>query len=165
LEALLLESNLRVLIQLPKGWFDHSKENPGGPSLYYRHLSKYPGALQVSLAEYKLGKIPNMQLATLIAIARGVGSEFGQIVEETSGKCVLGEFGSVHFQSDRIARSKVWCLTDGHVAVLVTHNCDRPPDPAEIDEVEHIVQNLQVTADTGTAGSRRWWHFWRGKDK
>jgi hypothetical protein len=158
-----MESNLRISLHLPNGWFDHSRASPNGPSLYYRHLSKYAGALQVSLAEYKPGKIPNMNPATLINIARGVGSRFGRIVEETSGGCVLGEFGSVLLQSDRIARAQVWCLTDGHVAVLVTHVCERSPDPVEIDEVQSIVRNLQVSERAATTERRPWWQIWRRK--
>jgi hypothetical protein len=165
LGALLVESNLRVLVQLPRGWFDHSKENPGGPSLYCRHLSKCPGALQISLAEYKHGRIPNMTPLTLINIAKSVGSNFGHAVEEVSGKCVLGDFGSVLFHSDRIARAQVWCLTDGNVAVLVSHVCENPPDAVEIAEVEGIVQRLRITEDAEKPAIRPWWQFWKCNEK
>jgi hypothetical protein len=107
------------------------------------------------------GKIPNMNSATLISVAKNLGSNLGQVVEETTGKCSLGDLGSVLFHSDRVTRAQVWCLTDGHVAVLVTHICEKPPDPAEIDEVQTIVQNLTVTEGAQSPKIRHWWQFWK----
>jgi hypothetical protein len=156
-----MTATLRVKLHLPDGWFDHSQKDSNGPSLYYRHLSEFSGALQISLAEYRRGQIPNMNSAALIKIAKGVTSDLGEAVEETSGSCTLGQFGSVCVRSNRVVRAQAWCLTDGHVAVLVTHICEKSPDPLEIEEVQKIVNTLEVVEAREPATRPPRWQFWK----
>jgi hypothetical protein len=158
-----MASNLQVSLQLPKGWYNHSSQNPKEPLLYRRHLSKYAGALQISLAEYVPGKIPDLNATTLINIAKQSSSDLGEVIEEASGDCVLGAFGTVVRKSNRVARAQAWSLTDGHVIVFVTHICERSPDPTEVDEVQNIVRGLRVVDSSIIQKHRPWWKFWGSK--
>jgi hypothetical protein len=155
-----MTSKLSVVLRLPRGWVERPRADRGAPSFYQRAIGADPGELLVSLAEYKRGKIPNLDAAGLVNIARSVGGSFGAVVAESSGECLLGQFGCVILQSARIVRAQVWCLTDGHVVVLVTHVCARTPDPAEVDEVQGIVHDLQV-AETSQTAKTPWWMSWR----
>jgi hypothetical protein len=140
-----VQTTTGLFVPLPDGWSDRSGSHPTGPSTYIRHASAEPGALQISLAEYKHGAIPNLDSAGLINVARSVGKQLGEIVEESSGSCALGRYGYVLFRSAHVARAQVWCLTDGHVAVLATHICQHPPEAVEIQEARAIVEGLRLT--------------------
>jgi hypothetical protein len=152
-----MKSNIKITL-LP-GWIDVSKDVPDGPSTFLRELSECSGALQISLAEFKGGKVPNPSEQVLIKMSRGFGSgtdiNFGEVVESHSGDCAFGKFGTTVYRSQEFPRSQMWYLSNGMDFIMVTHVCSEDPDPQELIEVDQIVSML-------TLGPPRkpWWKFW-----
>src|SRR5262245_53446259 len=104
----------RLQIQLIHGWSDRSKENPGALATYIRRKSSAPGALQVSIAEFKGGEPPELPPKKLISMAVDMGKRFGlELVSTASGECQFGHWGSAVFRSSRYQRAQYWYLSDG----------------------------------------------------
>src|SRR6185295_4248103 len=123
------------------GWIDVSKDNPDGPPTFLREASECPGPLQVSHAEYKGGVVPNPSEQDLIEMSRkfgrGTDTDFGDIVESSSGDCAFGKFGTTVYRSAEYPRSQVWELSNGRDFILVTHIGG--VDPQKMVEIDQIV--------------------------
>lgn len=143
----------RLRVQLIDGWSDYSQENPNGPALFLRDNSVNPGALQVSLTEYREGKIPNPSTNDLIELSVRTGNErnFGELVETNSGDCALGKYGTAIFRSSEYPRIQVWYLSNGRDFGLVTHIGAN--NSKEITEAQKIVEGITLV-------NKVWWKFW-----
>ncbi len=148
---------MRANVKLPKGWADHSKENPDGPPTYLRDLSRVPGPLQFSLTLYRGGAIPNPSGEDLQKMCEefGVQHAVGELVESHCGTCELGIFGTAVFQSAEYPRFQVWRVSNGRDFIMVTHICPEVPDPAEVTETQEIVRTVTIAAE-----SKPKWKFW-----
>jgi hypothetical protein len=55
-----------------------------------------------------------------------------------SGTCEFGVFGTVTAKGDFPAHFQAWVLSNEREFILVTHTCDKNPDPEEIAEANQI---------------------------
>ena len=145
---------MEVKVQLPNGWSDHSRENPG---TYLRDDSAVPGPLQVSVALYEGGEIPNPSEQDLVDMCRELGAQqnCGEALETGSGRCVFGNFGTAVFRTAEDPRIQLWRLSNGRDFVLVTHICPAEPDAKEVAEADQIVQSLTLEP-----APKSKWKFW-----
>jgi hypothetical protein len=140
---------MRAKIKLPEGWSDRSAENPGGPPTYLRDLSSVPGPLQVSIAFYRGGVVPNPSGEDLQKMCEEFGAQhsLGDLIESDCGTCELGMFGTAVFESAEYPRFQLWRVSNGRDFITVTHICPKSPDPVEVAEAQEIVRALTLTDD------------------
>lgn len=133
-----------IRVKLPRGWSDHSLENPDGPPTFLRDISNLPSVFQVSFALQRGGEIPNPSCEDLIELAKKVGENMpaGDLIETSSGKCAFGIFGTAVFTSNEFPRTQIWYLSDGCNFILATHICPGTPEPKEVTEAQTIVDSL-----------------------
>lgn len=55
-----------------------------------------------------------------------------------SGSCEFGMFGTAIARGESPIYFQVWVLSNGREFILVTHTCDKEPDPDEVVEANHI---------------------------
>ena len=145
----------RLQIQLYHGWSDHSHENQGALATYVRDASAAPGALQVSIAEFRGPTPPKLTKEKLVALAVHMGAQPGfEQVSTACGGCQFGHWGSAVFRSERHPRAQYWHLSDGSDVIFVTHICEVEPDSLEIAEAQEIVESMHLA-------ERPWWRFWK----
>lgn len=136
-----------IRAKLPRGWSDHSLENPDGPATFLRDISSEPSVLQVSFALQKAGEIPNPSREDLVKLANKTGEDMllGNLIETSSGKCAFGIFGTAIFKSKQNPRTQIWYLSDGSNFILATHICVGDPQAEEVAEAQRIVSNLYIS--------------------
>ena len=144
-----------IKVTLLPEWSDYSRENPAGPATFLRQTSEVPGPLQVSLAAYRAGEVPNPSPQDLVSLARKAGDTLGatELVETASGECVFGHFGSTVFRSAESGRMQVWYLSDGYDFIIATHICPEEVDTLVVEQAQKIIKGLIVE-------SRSWWSVW-----
>lgn len=108
---------MRLKIQLPMMWAQ--QDNPNGPATFCREAST--SAFQVSWAEYRGGKLPDVTNEKLKELATGFGpkSGFGEMLESSVGECKFGHFGTAVFRSAEHPRVQVWFISDGRDHIMV----------------------------------------------
>lgn len=126
----------RARVKLLSGWTDYSRDNPDGPPTFLRDRSEVPGPLQVSMAEWVGGEVPNSSESDLVRLATDSGrrQEAGDLVETDSGKCDLGMYGTAVFRSQEYPRTQIWFLSNGRDFVMASHICPGEADDDEIKE-------------------------------
>jgi len=132
----------RLKISLLPEWLNISRENPDGPLTFIRDGLESPGVLQISVqAEYVGGKPPNPTVGDLISFARSLGerNEAGDVIEERSGSCAIGQYGTAIFRSQEYPHLQLWVLSNGLDFVLATFTCPVEPSPEELQDIEEIV--------------------------
>jgi hypothetical protein len=129
----------KLAIWLPDTWAN--VENPDGPLTVRSGDSAATGYLQVSVAEYRGGEEPRPSEADLIELARtfGLRNQFGNLVSSSSGRCVLGLYGTAAFRPSTSTGgappySQVWFLSNGQDIVFVTFFADKDPQQNELSE-------------------------------
>jgi hypothetical protein len=94
----------------------------------------------LSLAQFRPGKLPNASEPLLTAMCEKLVSDVRGLKQKSShsGACEFGRFGTVVAKADSPAHVQVWVLSDERVFILVTHTCDKDPDPEEVTEANQI---------------------------
>jgi hypothetical protein len=101
------------------------------------------GAIQFSIAEYHSGRVPKItldglrQFLTDFAQSRELGPGYGFASQENILSLAAASFDF----EDRFLR--VWYCSDGQNVVLVTYNCERGQQQAELSDCESIVRSLK----------------------
>ncbi len=146
---------MRLKIQLPTTWTQQN--NTDGPATFCREAST--SAFQVSWAEYRGGKLPDVTTDKLKEMATGFGEkkEFGEMLESSVGGCKFGSFGTAVFRSIEHPRIQIWFISDGRDHIMATHICDREPEASEVAEVQQIASSLALGPDQPTKPK---WKFW-----
>jgi len=136
-----------IKVKLPAGWSNYSDENPNGPATFLRDISDAPGAFQVSLALQTGGTPAEATPEDLIELAKSTGKSMlaGDLVETSSGECLLGFYGTAIFKSKEIHRTQIWYLTDKRDFILATYICPGVPEPKEVEEVQEIINSVLIT--------------------
>jgi hypothetical protein len=136
---------MRLKVKLPRYW---AASNDGRP-IYISLASNKSGALQISWAEYKGGELPNPTPQDLQNSAADFGKaqNLGELIENSSGPCVFGTFGTAVFRSAEIPRFQIWFLSNGRDFINAWHTCTSEPDPAEIADAQAIVRELTLGPD------------------
>jgi hypothetical protein len=136
---------MRLKIELPTTWTQQS--NPDGPATFCRQGSS--SAFQVSWAEYRGGKLPDVTNDKLEGMATDFGQRhgFGEMLESSSGECRFGTFGTAVFYSAEYPRIQIWFISDGRDHIMATHICVVEPDAGEIAEVQRIADSLTLGSD------------------
>lgn len=146
---------MRLQIQLPKTWAQQN--NPNGPATFGHQGST--NAFQVSWAEYRGGKVPDVTAEKLKEMAAGFGQKqgFGEMLESSSGACRFGTFGMAVFRSTEHPRIQIWFISDGRDHIMATHICDCEPDAGEVAEVQQIAGGLALGPEQPQKPK---WKFW-----
>jgi hypothetical protein len=128
----------RLKVKLHRGW--RQIDNPGALAAYVRGDSSNSGTLQFSIAQFRHGQLPSATEQTLIGICEKLtsGVRAPKEVSSTSGKCEFGMFGSVVVKGDFPARLQVWVVSNQRELILITHTCEKEPDPEEVAEANDI---------------------------
>jgi hypothetical protein len=134
-------------IVLPKNWRNVSGENPDGPPTFCRENDAC-GALQVSIqALYQGGAVPNPKPEDLIDPAEDVARSADEQIEirgRSSGRCALGNYGTVLVSIPEFEWFQVWVLSNGRDFVLATHTCESEPTEDEVNEASSIVKTVTL---------------------
>ena len=140
----------RLYIQLPPGWVDGTKEHPGG-YFFYRNGSK--GVLQISFAENMSGK-PLPTAPDLVTLARKTGERHnpGELLETSSGPCLVGTYGTAVYRSPQCAHTQFWYLSNGYDIVFVTFISSEEPEPEDLLEARQIVTTIGLSDGGSAAG-------------
>lgn len=127
------------------------QNNPDGPTTFSRHGSS--SAFQVSWAEYRGGKLPEVTADGLMEMATSFGQTqgLGEMLESTTGDCKFGIFGTAVFRSAQHPRIQIWFISDGRDHIMATHICDCDPEASEIAEVQQIASNLALGPEGPTS--------------
>jgi hypothetical protein len=96
--------------------------------------------LQFSFAQYRHGKLPNINEQLLISMCeRLVGGVRGQKDKSrSSGKCEFGLFGTVIAKGYSPSHVQTWVLSNQSEVIVVTHTCEKEPDAQEVAEANGI---------------------------
>lgn len=132
----------RLQVTLLDGWSDCSADNPDGPITYCCDLSEESGALQVSIAEYTGGPVPNPTEDDLVSLARGEQQAGAQLIETLSGTGKMGRWGTAVFSSPKVGRAQYWYLSNGRDFILAT--LFGSSDLHEISDAQKIVTSLNL---------------------
>jgi len=123
-----------VTVDLPEGWFDVTDELPdSGPITLAR--SEGVGAIQFSIAKYREGPQPAIDIAALQSLllafgdSRGLGSPANVSKGQGRNCFVSGDFGS----TEEFVR--VWYVSDGQDVALVTYVTQQPKNKATVEEL------------------------------
>jgi hypothetical protein len=132
-----------VAITLPEGWYDVT-DSSDGPSTLAR--TEGVGALQFSVAKYKSGVGPAVDVAGLRRLlfdfgeSRRLGTPTNVIEGAGRSLFVVGDFNSA---SELV---RVWYVSNGHDVALVTYVAEQPSDKRVFDETrsaQEIVESLE----------------------
>jgi hypothetical protein len=128
----------RLKVRLYQGW--REVQIPNALATYVRGDESNSGKLQLSLAQFRPGKLPNANEQLLIALCEKLASGVRGPKEKSShsGTCEFGIFGTVVVKGDAPAHCQVWVLSNEREFILVTHTCDKDPDPEEVTEANQI---------------------------
>lgn len=133
--------NLRITA--PTGWLDITSEIEDENPPFSLARPTGVGVIQFSTAEYRSGKLPTITLDELCNLL----TDFAQSHELGRGhdlssqeKAFLIRAGSFDME-DRFLR--VWYCSNGRNIALVTYNCQRGIQQAELPDCEMIVRNLK----------------------
>jgi hypothetical protein len=138
----------KLKIWLPDDWAN--VENPSGPLTVAWQDPEATGAFQLSTAEYNGGQEPRPSEADLIELAVGFGQKhgWGELTSSSSGKCVMGSFGTAGFKRtqsmppDAPDYCQVWFLTNGLDFVLATFIAMQHPDHREVAAAQKIAEGI-----------------------
>jgi hypothetical protein len=133
--------NIRVTI--PKSW--EELDNPQGPYTLIKSNNDEPGVLQISVANYLSGALPNPSLETLVELSENIGNKnnFGDVLSKASGNCDFGSYGRVDFKSEEHPLIAVWHLSDKKNFVFATFICSKYPEEVEMKEAEKIIMTIR----------------------
>jgi hypothetical protein len=128
----------RLKVRLYNGW--RQLESREGPVTYFREGSSDSGALQFSVAQHRPGPVPGAGEEMLIALCEKLTSKVRnrRDASSRSGKCEFGIFATVAVKGDSPAHFQAWVLSNHREFILVTHTCEKQPDPQEIAEANEI---------------------------
>jgi hypothetical protein len=131
---------MRLKIKLPSNW--GQQNNPDGPATFCREGST--SAFQVSWAEYRGGKLPQVTVDGLKEMATDFGRKngFGDPVESSGGACMFGSFGTAVYRSAEYPLVQVWFISDGRDHIMATHICNCEPESDEVAEAQQIAGSL-----------------------
>jgi hypothetical protein len=137
-------------IWLPGGWAKDSSKTPSGPPTIRWDNPKATGTVQLSATEYTGGPEPRPSEGDLTRLALGFGQQhrWGELVGTSSGKCVLGRYGTASFKRsalmppDAAAYCQVWFLSNGLDIVFVTFIAKQKPELREMADAQKIAINL-----------------------
>ncbi len=133
---------------LPDDWA--TVENPDGPLTACWQVPEAVGAFQVSTAEYTKGPEPHLSEADLMELANGFGqrNNWGELANSSSGKCIMGSFGTASFRRtksmppDTPEYCQVWFLSNGLDFVFATFIAMQPPDGREVAAAQRIAEGI-----------------------
>jgi hypothetical protein len=143
-------SNLQI--RFSKGWQDISEDNPLGPPTFINCKLEDFGVLQISMAEYMNGQVPNSDFSDLITLSKNIGIKngFGIVRHEESGTCGYGKYGFVQFSKSEFPYIAVWHLSDGRSFIFATFICATQPDPRQIHDVKTILTSIKKRSILGS---------------
>jgi hypothetical protein len=140
----------KLTIWLPDDWANVSEQNPGGPLTMCWQDPEARGAFQLSTAEYRGGEEPRPSEADLVRLAVGFGERhrWGTLTHSSSGKCVMGSFGTAAYKRttsmppDAPDYCQVWFLCSGLDFVLATFIAMQEPDDREVAAAQRIAEGV-----------------------
>jgi hypothetical protein len=141
----------RLRVWLPDSWSDVTGKVAGGTFAAAWNDEAASGALQVSTAEFKGGPEPRPGQSQLMEMAVDFGRQhdFGKLDSSSSGKCVMGLFGTAAFKRKFWKpRSspffcQVWFLSNGLDFVFVTFIAETAPDKEEVTKADLIARAIE----------------------
>ncbi len=148
-----MDKRLKKLhIDFPDGWVDISGENPEGPPTFVNEQVDDSGVLQISMAEYAGGEVPEPSQADLVVMAKDVGfaNQFGELTNEESGHCSYGLYGCAEFSGAEFSYSSIWYLSDGKNFVFATFISSAPPGAKLIQDVKNVLTSIKKKSFLGS---------------
>ena len=106
------------------------------------------GVLQMSLALYQGGPVPNPTPQDLERQAKAYGEKlgYGLPAESTHGFCALGVFGKAVFHPTPQHHFSLWFLSNGRDFVLATFVCPQTLNSNQKAEAQAIVSGITLYA-------------------
>jgi hypothetical protein len=140
----------KLKIWLPDDWAN--VENPDGPLTMCWQAPDAVGAFQLSTAEYNGGAEPRPTETDLIELAVGFGEQhnWGELKKSSSGKCVMGSFGTAAFKptssmpDDAPQYCQVWFLSNGLDFVFATFIAMQEPDDREVAAAQRVAEGVAL---------------------
>jgi hypothetical protein len=151
---------LRLKIKLPDSWRQASNDasfpsniNSGNSAKFYRGQSD--NALYVYWSEsYGLVKASTNDLKDSL-VRHGlwnytnVRANSNELLNASCGLCAFGIYGTAAFHSAALPRSQYWLITDEkYYSIEGIYNCEKEPDPAEVREVQEIMNTVAVAPES-----------------
>jgi hypothetical protein len=142
----------KLRIDFPDGWVDISGENPEGPPTFVNEQVDDSGVLQISMAEYVGGEVPDPSQADLVVMAKEAGftNQFGELTNEESGHCNYGIYGCAEFSGAEFSYAAIWYLSDGRNFVFATFISSAPPGPKLIQDVKDVLKSIKKKSFLGS---------------
>lgn len=145
-----VEMAKKLHIRAIDGWSRVYDPSIGGRIAMRWNDVKACGTLQISTGEYTGGAEPQFTQEELVKNAESIGrkDKRAQLVSTSSGKCVIGEFGSAIFTAKAETASEsppylqIWFLSNGLDIVFATLMSTKQPCEQEIAEAGRIVMGL-----------------------
>ena len=131
-----------ISLEFPIGWFDTTIDD------LPLTLSKTDGvgALQFSVATYKQGSSPAIDVAALgsMVLEFAKTSSLGPLRDQVQ---MQGDLALVaaSFSADGHTHGRVWYVSDGWSLAKITYVCEQAPPQLELREAEQIVRSLQFS--------------------
>ena len=136
-------------VDVPRGWADITDTVEAGSPPYTLAHRDGVGALQLSVALYQSGPVPDPTPAVLrrmveeFGLKRGLGEPWAVVMEP--GPPVLAA-GSFAWGDDFV---RVWQVSDGRNFAFVTYTCAAPDAGAELLACERIVRSIVFRSRPG----------------
>ncbi|MBX3628008.1 MAG: hypothetical protein KF892_23570 [Rhizobacter sp.] len=131
-----------ITLEFPVGWFDTTTDD-----LPFT-LSKTDGvgALQFSVATYKEGSPPAIDVAALGSMV----AEFAKTnsLDPLRDRVQMQDdllLAAASFTADEGTHGRVWYVSDGWSLAKITYVCEQVPPQPELHEAEQIVRSLQFS--------------------
>jgi hypothetical protein len=135
----------RLKVNLFPGWKTTEGPPKEYPYRFYREAIQPYGVLDVTLAEYKGGVIPNPSYDDLLKLA--TGSIESELVSRAHGDCDLGRCGTAQFRSSDGAYTQRWFSSNGRDFIIAEYHSHTEPSATELDELQEIVKSLKLAGD------------------
>jgi|SRR5579859_1834263 len=126
----------RLKVNLFPGWKMTDGPRKEYPYRFYRKASQPYGVLDVTLAEFKGGVIPNPSYDDLLKLATG-GNE-SELVSREHGDCDFGRYGTAHFRSSDWAYTQRWFLSNGRDFIIAEYHNHTEPLAIELNELRKL---------------------------
>ena len=131
-----------ITLEFPIGWFDTTTDD-----LPFT-LSKTDGvgALQFSIATYKEGSPPAIDVAALesMVVEFAKTNSLGPLRDQVQTQETLS-LAAASFTADEHTYGRVWYVSDGWNLAKITYVCEQLPPQPELQEAEQIVGSLQFS--------------------
>ena len=136
----------QLKIQIPTGWKCAEGPRQDYPYRCVHETSTYNGVLDITVAYYNGGEVPDPSYDDLVKVAKATPSNKSQeaLTATQSGDCLFGKYGTAISRSPDYQYIQRWALSNGKDFILAEYHNYVMPEDIELREVQQMVKTLTL---------------------